>query len=253
MEPLRWPPLSVACALLPVIRGEILSDARAPRADDGPMIDVCAIVEDGMFGYELAPHVDNLPFIIVGCTEDNIPRLRRTTFDPNGESGLRLATLQGRRLSASRPHLRRSPRQEETLYSDWTTAAGYAWDHLAPAMAHPGPQWEVAMHACRALENALTIASLHLAQWDPAIEFCGLTNQAEYGLPLRGRDGGSGALTFRSTEPVSADLPRTRRGRSHEGSWLLTWKVGAASVRHEFSTQVRNAASPADLSRNARG
>src|SRR4051812_17125005 len=84
---LPWPPLSVASALLPTIRRELLADARAPQQIPGPPVDVCAIVEDGLCGYELAPHVPNLPFLIVGCTTDNIARVRRTSFDPSAEAG----------------------------------------------------------------------------------------------------------------------------------------------------------------------
>ena len=217
------------------------------------MVDVCAIVEDGMFGYELAPHLDRMPFLIVGCMQDNIPRLRRTTFDPRHERGLRLATLQGRRVSAARPHVRRSPRQEEALYSDWATAARFAWDQLEPALAHTGPQWENAMQACRALENALTIAGLHLAQWDPAIEFCGLVDQAIYGLPLRARDGGTGTLCFRPAESTTPETARSTLSRAQNGTWLLTWKSAATTIRHEFVTTAPPLADPGELSRDARG
>lgn len=252
MEPLLWPPLSVASALLPLIRRELLADARAPR-NDGAMIDVCAVVEDGMLGYELAPHVDQLPFLIMGCTPDNIPRLRRTTFDPKYDRGLRLATLQGRRVSATRPHVRRSPRQEEILYADWSTAARYAWDHLEPALAHPGPQWESAMHGCRALENAIAVASLHLAQWDPTIEFCGLADQAVYGLPLRGRDGGVGTLTFRPAESAAQDATRATTSRAQHGTWLLTWKSPGSMIRHEFSAGAPAHGDSGEVPRDARG
>ncbi|MDQ6618971.1 MAG: hypothetical protein M3Z31_04635 [Pseudomonadota bacterium] len=218
MEPPLWPPLSVACALLPLIRREVTGDSRAPATGNSVAVDVCAIVENGMFGYELAPHVSGVPFLILGCAEDNIPRLRRTTFDPKGVAGLRLATVRGREVNAARPHVRRPPRQDETLCADWSTAARAAWDHLAPALAHSGPQWEAAMQACRSLENALTIAGLRLAEWDPAVEFCGLSQQASYGLPLRSAHGGTGTLTLKS-----ADL------------WLLNWKIGQTVIRHEFS------------------
>ena len=235
MEPLPWPPLSVASAVLPAIRRELLGDARAPRDLPGPAIDVCAIVEDGVCGYELAPQVANVPYIILGCADDNIPRLRRTAFDPNGDAGLRLATVAGREVTTTRPRLRRVPRQAESLYSDWTTAARHAWDHLAPALAQRGPQWEASMQACRSLENALTIAGLHLAQWDPAVELCGLVNQAIFGLPLHGRDGGSGTLTLKSVDV-----------------WVLNWKHGQSVIRHEFSAYARGPDDSA-LQRDVRG
>lgn len=235
MEPMPWPPLSVASAVLPIIRRELLADPRAPVDRPGPPIDVCAIVEDGMCGYELAPQISTIPYLIIGCTDDNIPRLRRTTFNPNGDAGLRLATLEGRRVGTTRPHLRRMPRQAESLYADWATASRHAWDHLAGVLDEQGPQWDASMEACRSLENALTIAGLHLAQWDPAVELCGLANQAIYGLPLHGREGGGGTLTLKS-----ADV------------WVLNWKFGQTVVRQEFSAFAPGLVDPA-RQRDVRG
>ncbi len=218
MEPLLWPPLSVASAVLPRIRDELLADPAAPDAECGAPIDICAIVEDGLCGYELAPHSPDAPFLIVGCCDDGIPRLRRTVVDPTRHAGLRLATLHGRAVNMARPRLRRSVGHAETLYADWSSAVHDAWNALAPALCHAGPQWDHGMAACRSLEGALAIATLHLAEWDPAVDFCGLVHQAEYGFPLRGRNGGFGTLT-----------------QQRPDAWLLHWKCGQTIVNREFS------------------
>src|SRR5512140_932706 len=144
-----WPRLSVAAAVLPAIRRELLAHARTPRVLPGPPIDVCPIVEDGLFGYELAPHPAAVPCLIVGCTVDGVPRLRRTSFDPSSETGLRLATLHGRRVTTARPRARGAPRSAEVLYSDWSTAVTHAWAALDPALDSPGAQWDASMAACK--------------------------------------------------------------------------------------------------------
>lgn len=234
MSPLPWPRLSVAGAVLPLIRRELVAHADAPAAGRGREIGLCAIVEDGLFGYELVPSAPNLPFLIIGCAEDGIPRLRWTLFDPARNSGLRLAALHGRAIRGTRPRLPRRARQGETLYSDWPTAAAYAWKALAAAPIEEGRQWATSMAACRSLENALTIAGLHLAEWDPAIDFFGLPSQAEFGLPLRGQDGEAGTLTLRRP-----DL------------WTLQWKTRQRTVAHEWSTYSMPQVTPALLPRDA--
>jgi hypothetical protein len=217
MQAFSWPRLSVAAAMLPLIRGELLAHSQAPHSGPGPPIDVCAIVEDGLFGYELAPYELTLPFLIIGCAEDAIPRVRRTSFNPAREAGLRLATVHGRPIGSSRPRVRRTSAEAEIRFSGWATAVAYVWQALAPALHREGPQWAASMAACRSLENALMIAGLHLAEWDPAIDFCGLLEQAEFGLPLRGGDNGMGTLTLRRPDV-----------------WLLHWKSGPTIVQRTF-------------------
>lgn len=236
MEPLLWPALSVASALLQRIRRELLQDARAPERGHGAPIDVCAIVEDGLCGYELVPHSTDAPFLIVGCRQDGIARVRRTVVDPARHAGLRLATLHGRAVNMARPRVRRTSQHAEILYADWTTAAGAVWDALAPALRDPGAQWDHSMADCRSLESALAVAALHLAEWDPAVDFCGLVHQAEYGLPLRSREGGFGTLTLQRP-----DL------------WLLRWRAGQTIVQREFSPFSTPEGTPALLPRDARG
>ncbi|MEO5701855.1 MAG: hypothetical protein ABIS17_15900 [Casimicrobiaceae bacterium] len=197
---------------------------------------MCPIVEDNLFGYELATHGLDVPILVLGCSVDAIPRVRRTAFDPAAEAGLRLATLHGRAIDAGRSRARRRPRQDEVLYADWATAVGHAWDVLEPATTHRGPQWEQSMAACRALENALAIASLHLAEWDPAIDFCGLVRQAEYGLPLHGADGGAGILTQRTDE-----------------FWTLQWRSGSGGIELEFSPLALPSGAPDAIARDGRG
>src|SRR5438105_3180810 len=97
IEPFLWPRLSVAAAVLPVVRRELVTALDAARVGySAPPVEVCAIVEDGVFGYELAPQGVDAPFLVVGCAEDGIPRVRRTCIDPALAPGLRLATLHGR-------------------------------------------------------------------------------------------------------------------------------------------------------------
>ncbi len=217
IEPSPWPPLSVAAALLPPIRAAFVADVRVPR-EGGPPVEMCAIVEDGLLGYEVAPHGVSAPNLIVGCTQDAIPRMRRTAFDPAREAGLRLATLYGRAIDGGRPRVRHPRHRSEVLCTDWATAARLAWDDIAPILAYAGAQWQQSMAACRALEGALAMASLHLAEWDPAVDFCGLARQAEYGLPLHDGKGGTGILTQRRPE-----------------AWALRWQAGSRVVDCEFS------------------
>ncbi|MEP7206659.1 MAG: hypothetical protein ABI920_06955 [Casimicrobiaceae bacterium] len=212
-----------------------MADPRVPR-DSGAPIEVCAIVEDSLFGYELAAHGVDVPILVLGCTVDAIPRVRLTAFDPAAEAGLRLATLHGRAIDAGRPRVRCRPRQDEALYAGWPTAVSHAWEVLEPALTQGGPQWDLSMAICRALENALAIASLHLAEWDPSIDFCGLVRQAEFGLPLHDTDGGTGLLTQRT-----GDL------------WTLEWHSGSRGLELEFSPLALSSGVPDVIPRDARG
>lgn len=218
MEVALWPRLSVAAAVLPRIRDELVSHAASLGAMKAREVTLCAIVEDGLFGYELAPSVMTLPFLVMGCAEDGIPRLRRTLFDPTRDSGVRLATLHGRAIRRTRPRIPKRPRQDEELYADWATAAAYAWKDLSGAVGDDQQMWDASMADCRSLENALAVANLHLAEWDPTIDFCGLSNQAELGLPLRGMAGESGTLTRRRPD-----------------IWMLHWVAKQTTVAHEWS------------------
>lgn len=234
MKAERWPCLSVTAALLPDIRRELLAHARAARALPGPPIDLCAICEDGLFGYELAPHAPKTPFLIIGCASDGVPRLRRTSFDPSRDPGLHLATVDGAAVGTARARSRRAPRNAEVLYADWGTAASHAWAALDPALDRPGNQWDLSMQACRSLEHALALAAFHLREWDPIVDFCGLVHQAEYGLPLRGADQGTGTLTLRA-----ADF------------WHLHWRCGSTVIDVEFSHLMEPHVIPALLPRDA--
>ena len=218
MEVALWPRLSVATAVLPRIRHDLVAHADTLDGRKGREITLCAIVEDGLFGYELVPSVMTLPFLIMGCGEDGIPRLRRTLFDPTRDSGLRLAALHGRAIRGTRPRRPNRPREDESLYADWPTAAAYAWKDLSGAVSGDPRTWDASMAECRSLENALAIASLHLAEWDPGIDFCGLSNQAELGLPLRGIAGESGTLT-----------------RKRPDIWVLNWVAEQTVVAREWS------------------
>jgi hypothetical protein len=76
---------------------------------------------------------------------------------------------------------------------------------------------------------------LHLAQWDPAVELCGLLHQAIYGLPLHGQSGGSGTLTLKDDD-----------------TWVLNWKIGPTLVRHEFTAFTPGAVDSSIQSRDVR-
>ncbi len=232
--PRLWPRLSVASALLPLVRRALVEDERAPRGDPAPEIDMAPIVEDDLFGYELAPRAFDQPVVVVGCTEDGIARVRRTEFDAL-EAGLRLATLHGHAVDAERPRVRRNPRQQEALYADWPTAAAEVWAAFASAPRGDPARWLETMDACRSLENALTIANLHLAEWDPVVEFFGVPHQSEYGVPLRGANGETGNLTLHRP-----DL------------WLLYWCAPQRIVQREWSRFSIPEGVPALLPRDAK-
>jgi hypothetical protein len=227
-----WPPLSVACALLPLIRRTLLDTRGAPGAD-APDADVLPIFEDGLLGYEIAPRAACQPVVAIGCRDDGVVRVRRTDFEPV-DASLRIASVDGVTIDEGAMPARRA-RAQEALYADWRTAALEVWSVLATMPRGTSALWDDSMNACRSLENALTIANLHLAEWDPTVDFFGVPNQAEYGVPLRGAQGDAGSLTL----------------HRHD-AWLLYWHSRQKVVHLEWSRFSAPEGIPAHVPRDAK-
>jgi hypothetical protein len=248
-----WPRLSVACALLPLVRRTLLDTRGAPGADV-PDADVLPIFEDGLLGYEIASRAAGQPVVAIGCRDDGVVRVRRTDF-ASVDASLRIVTVDGVTIDEGDTPARRA-RAQEALYADWRTAALEVWSVLATMPRGKSALWDDSMNACRSLENALTIANLHLAEWDPTVDFFGVPNtianlhlaewdptvdffgvpnQAEYGVPLRGAPGDAGSLTL----------------HRHD-AWLLYWHSCQKVVHLEWSRFSAPEGVPAPLPRDAK-
>ena len=56
-----------------------------------------------------------------------------------------------------------------------------------------------------------------LAAWNPRIDFCGVPDEAQYGIALTGGKGESGQLTARTA-----------------GQWTLRWDAGGDALREQW-------------------
>ena len=96
-----------------------------------------------------------------------------------------------------------------------------AWRDLA-ALFPEGPRRPVrfhdAQHSC--LDEALAMAHSLLAAWDPRIDFCGVPDEAQYGIALTGAKSESGQLTARTA-----------------GQWTLRWDAGGDALREQWAAE----------------
>jgi hypothetical protein len=98
------PRLSQAKDLLPLIHGRLIE--AACRYGIAIALDLCPIVKDGLFGYELIPECDTHTYLIIGCDTEGRPVVRKTSYGCGAPDALRLAAVNGRLLSRSERAIR---------------------------------------------------------------------------------------------------------------------------------------------------
>jgi hypothetical protein len=202
-------------------------------------LDVVPIVEDGLFGYELVPNRETHSYLIIGCNTRGEPVLRKTSYRTGSPPPVRLVAIRGRLLSRTertgRSAVRNHVPSHDYRFTDWRAAAEAAWAQLLidfPDRPRRRPV-QCADRCC--FEQALAIAHMHLARWDPLIEFFGLPNGAQLGFVLTGSNGEWGQLSF-----------------SQPNSWTLHWNASSKTLRECWSVavddpEVRDELAPSDL------
>ncbi len=213
------PKLSEARDYLPLLRRHVAAAASRHPLPTGLALDLLPIAEEGIFGYELVPDRDAHTYLTIGCDARGEPVLRRTLYGVGAPDALQLAAVNGRVLSRTERAARYSLQQRDAHFADWPTAAEAALAQLASIF--PGrPRQPVALgeNIQRCLDEALSVAYSHLAQWNPSIRFCGIPNEAEQGFLLSGVDGQHGELVFQRPD-----------------IWMLRWKAPPHAVYESWS------------------
>jgi hypothetical protein len=219
------PRLTQATDLLPLIREQLIAAATHHLLPASLSLDLLPIVDDGIFGYEFIPHREANTYLTLGCDSGGRAVLRKNLYCTEPPSALRVAAVNGRVLSPSQLDAWHRIQPRDFSFSDWASAAQAAWDELAELFPD-GPRRSIAIRddAPRWLDEALTIACAHLAEWDPHIEFCGVPDEAQYGFALTGAKGGWGHLVSRAP-----------------GMWTLRWESAGNAVCEQWA-----AAAPAE-------
>ena len=213
------PRLSEAQRFLPLLRGHLLSAAaRRPLATT---FDAVPIVEDELFGYELVPDRKTQSYLIIGCNLQGTPVLRTTSYSMGSPAPMRLVSIGGRLLSRSGRTVRHHARGRDDQFTDWLAAAEAAWARLLIDFPDRPQRRPVQCADRYCFEQALAIAHMHLAPWDPLIEFFGLPKGAQLGFVLAGPNGEWGQLSF--AEP---------------NIWTLRWNASSKTVRESWSVAV---------------
>ena len=213
------PRLSEAQRFLPLLRGHLLSAAaRRPLA---ATFDVVPIVEDELFGYELVPDRKTQRYLIIGCNLQGTPVLRTTSYGMGSLAPMRLVSAGGRLLSRSGRTVRNHARGRDDQFTDWIAAAEAAWARLLIDFPDRPQRRPVQCADRYCFEQALDIAHMHLARWDPLIEFFGLPKGAQLGFVLGGSNGECGQLCF-----------------SEPNMWTLRWNASSKTVRECWSVAV---------------
>ena len=216
------PRLSEAQHLLPLLRSHLVAAAPHYPLSVGLALDLLPIVEDGLFGYELVPDRKTHTYVIIGCNAQGEPVLRKTLYGVGAPSALQLVAVNGHILSRSERASRYSTQQRDSHFPDWPAAAESAWAQLLFLFPErPRQPVTVREHVHRCLDEALSIAHSHLAQWNPFIQFCGLPNEAQQGFALKGANGEHGELIFQRPD-----------------IWMLRWKAPPQAVYESWSVVV---------------
>lgn len=227
------PRLSEAQRFLPLLRGYLLSAAaRRPLATT---FDVVPIVEDELFGYELVPDRKTQSYLIIGCNSQGTPVLRTTSYSMGSPAPMRLVSIGGGLVSRSGRTVRNHARGDDDQFTDWLAAAEAAWARLLIDFPDRPQRRPVQCADRYCFEQALAIAHMHLARWDPLIEFFGLPKGAQLGFVLGGSSGEWGQLSF-----------------SEPNMWTLRWNASSKTVREAWSVAVDsrdagNELTPSDL------
>lgn len=218
------PRLSEATHLLPRLRECIVGMASAHPLPRGMSVELVPIVEDGMFGYELIPDRKTNTYLMIGRNADGVPVVRRTLYDPRAPNALALAAIDGHRLSRQEREARFTAQRRDSRFETWPDAVEVAWTQLAAQFPGRPRQPAVVRDARnRSLEEALAVASGHLARWDPCIAFCGLPDEAEQGFALKGEHGEHGELIFQRPD-----------------IWMLRWKAPPDAIYESWSVVLSN-------------
>jgi hypothetical protein len=213
------PRLSEAQHLLPLLRSHLATAASRHPLPTGVALDLLPIVEDGLFGYELVPDRKTHTYLTIGCNAQGEPVLRKTLYGVGAANALQLVAANGHILSRSERASRHSTQECDSHFPDWPAAAEAALAQLLILFSER-PRQAVAMreHVHRCLDEALSIAHSHLAQWNPFIQFCGLPDEAQHGFVLKGAHGDHGELIFQRPD-----------------IWMLRWKAPPQAVYESWS------------------
>ena len=228
------PRLSEAMHLLPLVRSHLVAAASRYPLPTGMGLDLLPIVEDRLFGYELIPDRKTHTYLTIGCDAQGEPVVRKTLYGVGAPNALQLVAVNGHILSRTERATRYSTQERGAHFPDWSAAAESAWAQLVMLFPERPRQPIIlreTVHRC--LDEALSIAHLHLAQWDPFIRFCGLPNEAQQGFALTGVNGERGELIFQRPD-----------------IWMLRWKAPPQAVYESWSVAVDDLDAARDLSQN---
>jgi hypothetical protein len=228
------PRLSDAKHLLSLVRSHIVAAASRYPLPTGMGLDLLPIVEDALFGYELVPGRKTHTYLTIGCDAQGAPVVRKTLYGVDAPNGLQLVAVNGHILSRADRAARYSIQQRDSHFADWSVAAESALAQLAMLFPERPRQPIIlreSVHQC--LDEALSIAHSHLAQWNPFIHFFGLPNEAQHGIALTGVNDERGELLFQRPD-----------------IWMLRWKAPPQAVYESWSVVLDDPDAAADLSQN---
>ena len=213
------PRVSEARYLLPLLRSHLIAAALRYPLSAGLALDLLPIVDDGLFGYELIPDRNTHSYVTIGCNAQSAPVLRKTSYGVGAPNTLQLVGVHGQIPSRSARAFRYGTQQRDSRFSEWTSAADSAWEHLLLLFPErPRKAVAVREHAHRCLDEALSIAQSHLSPSNPFIQFCGLPTEAQLGFALTDANGGHGELVFQRPD-----------------IWMLRWKAPRQAVYESWS------------------
>jgi hypothetical protein len=153
------PRVSEARYLLPLLRSHLIAAAFRYPLSAGLALDLLPIVDDGLFGYELIPDRNTHSYVTIGCNAQGAPVLRKTSYGVGAPNTLQLVSVHGQILSRSARASRYGTQQRDSRFSEWTSAADSAWEHLLLLFPErPRKAVAVREHAHRCLDEALSIA-----------------------------------------------------------------------------------------------
>src|SRR5262245_14571803 len=162
MQPHFCPRLSEAKTLLPSLRAQLAAAAPRYSLPTGISLDLLAVIEDGLFGYELVPDRNTSAYFTIGFCASGEPALRRTESCPYAPSVLRLATRNGKLVAGTSSQ----PRQEQsdTRFGELSDAVDSLFSQLVARFPDkPRKAIELQVNVHRYLDEALAIAHAHLA------------------------------------------------------------------------------------------
>lgn len=213
------PRLSEAIHILPLLRNHLTAAASRLPLSTGLALQLLPIVEDGLFGYEIVPDRETHTYLTIGRNARGEPVLRKTLYGTAAGNALKLVVVNGQALSRSERATRYHARQRDATFPGWDAAAEAVWAQLRILFPErPRRPVVVSENAQRCLEEALSVAHLHLAPWNPFIHFCGLPNEAQQGFALEGTSGEHGELVYQRPD-----------------IWILRWKAPPHAVYESWS------------------